>query len=327
MPTRARPKVLFLRRIRAFRGAHLTAWNCFGHLAASGVYDPFIWFSEDSIRGAENPWSAVPDRVVAAWRAEDYDALVVGGRDWKFLTPEERDRPPLPVLHLVCHVKRADPADETFGFLRHPAIRVCISDEVAARVAASGVVRGPVHANPHGLDTSGFPPVRADAARRVDVLVAGVKRPDLAGEIGRRLAKNPAVAGSRVEVLTERLPRAEFLSRVAAARVVVLLPNPSEGFYRPLLEAMALRTFVVCPAFVGSGVACAAGDDCLMPPYDTEAVVEAAANALRLPPARRAAMVEAAFKKATRRTIEDERRGFLAILEAEARNGRWPRPA
>lgn len=313
--------------MRAFRGAHLTGWNYFQHLKASGTHDPYVWFSDDSIRTAENPWLAEPERVVRSWRLEDYDALVVGGRDWAFLTPAQRADPPIPVLHLIPHVKRVDPADETFAYLLHRGIRICITQEIAARLTATGAANGPVYVNTHGFDAAAFPPLRDYADRETDVLVVGLKKPELATRLGRRLAKSPALAGRRVEVVTQRVPRREFLGKLANARVAVLLPNPTEGFYRPALETMAVRTLVVCPEFQGNAETCTPGLNCLMPPYTEDALVEAVENAHRLPAARREAIVEAAQRVARARTIEDERRGFLEILETEARAGRWPRSA
>lgn len=318
VPTRPL-RVLFLRRFRVFRGAHLTAWNYFRHLEESERYEPSAWFTKDSSLTAENPWIRERARVVTTWRLRDYDAVVLGGRGFEFLSPAERAAPPVPVVHLVLHVNRADPADPTFGHLRHPAVRVAITDEIAARLAATGVVAGPVMLNPHGLDAESLPPARPDAERDVDVLVLGVKRREVAAEVARALA-----AGRRVVHVAEPVPRTELLAMMARARVAVVIPNLSEGFYRPSLEAMALGALVVCPRFEGNSGLCAPGVNCFMPDPTPAAIAQAAAEALATTPARRAAMLAAAHAAANRRSLADERARFLEIMDFAVREGTRP---
>jgi len=316
-------RILFLRRLRVFRGAHLTAWNYFHHLLSSPSYDPYVWLSDDSSRDARNPFMSLRERVVRRWRAKDYDGLVVGGRDWQYLAPRERERPPVPVCHLVLHVRRADPNDTAFEFLRHPAIRICATPDVAERVRACGAVNGPVFVNSHGLDPDVVAPARPYASRPLDVLVAGVKQPELARRVAARLVS--AAPGRRIEALVERVPRGAFLAAMASARIVVHLPNPTEGFFRPALESMALRSLVVCPRFDGNSQTCRDRVNCLVPEYGEDAIVSAAAEALAMPAAARDELVAAAHADAGSRTLDDERRGLLDILERAAEAGLWPR--
>lgn len=315
------PRVLFLRRFRVFRGAHLTAWNYFQHLKTSGRYEPFAWFSEDSALTDANPWMRERDRIVREWRLADYDAVVLGGRGWEFLTPAEREAPPVPVVQMVLHVNRADPADETFAYLRHPAVRVAITEEIEARLAASGVVAGPVMLNPHGLDAESFPPARADLDRDLDVLLLGVKRRDVAERVGRALGLGSRASPRRGVAVLRPVPRPKLLALMARARVAVLVPNLREGFYRPPLEAMALGALVVCPRFEGNSGVCDPGVNCLMPEPTETAIAEAAEEALRMPPARRAAMLDAARVTANRRSLADERARFLEIMDLAVREG------
>lgn len=321
-PVLSRPprrRVLFFRRFRAFRGAHLTAWNYFNHLR-SADYEPFVHFSPDSVLGEGNPWSREPDRIVRTWRAEDFDAIVVGGRDWRNLQPSERATPAVPILHLVLHVRRADPGDDAFEYLRHPAIRVCPTEDIAARLRASGAVNGPIHVNPHGIDVDRLPVPRPDAERDVDVVIVGLKKPELAVRLGTRLRR----PGRRVEALAQAVPRAHLLALLGRARVAVLLPNETEGFYRPSVEAMALRAVVVMPRFDGNSALCTNGAAASIPAYEEDAIVASTEEALALGAAHRAERLARAHALATARTLEDERRGFLAILDEETRAGRWP---
>ena len=319
----SRPRVLFLRRMRRFRGAHLTMWHYFGHVEAAG-FEPHIWFAEGTTWTADNPWRAVRERVVGTWQPQDFDALVLGGMDWEFLAPELRDAPPLPVLSLVLHVRRADPADAAFGYLRHPAIRIGATSDLVSRLRDCGAANGPVVLNPHGLDTSAMPEARADSARDFDAVILGVKQPDLARRLARRLRWSVGTFGARVETIVDPLPRADLLARFARARVAVLLPHAEEGFYRPPLEAMALGALVVCPRFDGNRDLCVAGTNCLMPAYDEDAILRAIREALRLHGAARASLVAAARERAWSWTLDDDRRGLCEILRTQALAGRWP---
>ena len=97
------------------------------------------------------------------------------------------------------------------------------------------------------------------------------------------------------------------------AGVTLLLPNPKEGFYLPALEAMALRTIVVCPDCIGNRSFCIDGSNSFRPAYEDDAVVEAAENAL----AHRsdlAPMLEKGLGTARDHDLAHERKAFLKIL-------------
>jgi glycosyltransferase involved in cell wall biosynthesis len=79
--------------------------------------------------------------------------------------------------------------------------------------------------------------------------------------IGERLAAE----GITCDVLSGWLPRQDFAARLRAADVFVGLTLPTEGFYRPALEAMACGCAVVCCDAVGNRTHCVAGETCLQP--------------------------------------------------------------
>ncbi len=94
----------------------------------------------------------------------------------------------------------------------------------------------------------------------------------------------------------------------------MLLPNATEGFYLPALEAMALGTLVICPDCVGNRSFCIPDENCLRPTYDEPAIVAAVRAALALPAATTNAMLAAARATAQRHSIQTERAAFLAVL-------------
>lgn len=63
----------------------------------------------------------------------------------------------------------------------------------------------------------------------------------------------------------------------------MLLPNQTEGFYLPALEALALGTVVLCPDAIGKRGFCRPGWNCLQPGYNAPDIVGAVRQVLRMP--------------------------------------------
>lgn len=299
--------VLFLRRLRGLTGGHLKVWDYFGHTLAAPGHTARIVFTPDSAWNESNPWRDARQYVLANREAIRPDVLFLAGLDWEFLTPAERANPPVPVVNLIQGLRHGDPADPRHAFLRHRAIRVCVGPEIADAIRARGAPNGPVVVIPNAVSVEDVPPA---ATRDVDVLVAGLKQPELGARVAKRLAR----PGRRVELLTTRLPRDAYLARVARARTAVLLPLASEGFYLPALEAMALGTLVVCPDAVGNRSFCTPNVNCLRPAHAEQEIVAAAELALALPAATRDAMLVEARETAARHGLAEERRAFHELL-------------
>lgn len=304
--------VLFFRRLRGLTGGHLKVRGYFGHTLASGDHAAKIVFTRDSVWTEENPWRDVREHVVASRDAVKPDVLFVAGLDWEFLTPEERKRSKVPVLNLVQGVRHADAGDPRRAMLAHRAIRICVGEQVAHAIRAAGPPNGPVVVIPNAVDVEGAP---AGVAREVDVVVVGWKQPDLA----RRIAARLRAPGRSVDLLDARLPRHEFLGRLARARTAVCLPLAAEGFYLPAIEAMALGTLVVCPDAVGNRAFCRDRVNCVMPEFTEESVVASAASALAMPATARDAMTAEGRATAARHGRDDERRAFLELLRQAPR--------
>lgn len=153
-------------------------------------------------------------------------------------------------------------------------------------------------------------PVSDGATRDVDVLIVALKQPDLGETLERRLKQS----GRRIDVLSKRLARPEFLSRVREARTTVFLSNETEGFYLPALEGMALGTLVVCPNCVGNRSFCLPGYNAFRPDYALEELVRAAESALALPPDQAQQIRANAQQTAEAHSLLRERKAFLDVL-------------
>lgn len=311
MDSDPRGLLLFRRHFRGLTGGHLKVWHYMRHADGSSVYRPGVHLVRGSRRGSENPFATDRTKVVRAWRPNEAAALFVAGLDWQAVPADIR----VPVFNLVQHVRHANPSDPRYGFLVRRAVRICVSPEVAGAIQATGLVNGPVITIPNGIDVVDNMPDR-DVSKALDerpigLLVAGWKEP----ERTRRVAALLRGRGVTPEVVDRQIPRSEFLRRIAAAGTVVLLPHSREGCFLPALEAFALGCLVVCPDCVGNRSFCRDGDTCLVPAGDPEAIAAAGLAALALPSADRQRMLKLASAEVAQRSLREERRAFLQVLD------------
>jgi glycosyltransferase involved in cell wall biosynthesis len=297
--------VFFFRTFKRFQGGHLKVWDYYNHVLSSD-FVPYIHFAADSVWDETNPWTALA--LPETDDPPDPDILFLGGSDWRYVPDKQRDDSPVPLINLIQHVRHADPGHELSGFLRHRAIRICVSQEVADVVAASGLARGPIVAIPNGIDIQALDRVSRD--RTMDLLVVANKQPDL----GRELVQHLHDPASTIRLIDEMLPRDAFLDALREARVTVFLPNPTEGFYLPALEGMAIGTVVVCPDVVGNRSFCVPGVTAFRPDYAIADILDATRSALRLSAEATAAMLEAARGVALTHDLSIERKRFLEVL-------------
>jgi hypothetical protein len=303
--------VLFHRNYRRFSGGHLKVFDYFTHVHQSNQYYPGIYFSPGTIWDDTNPWLPQRDRAVASWEAASPGALFLDGKDWFILDPSARERSAVPIVNLIQHIRHAQPRDPRYAWLRHKAVRVCVSEQVAAAIQGSGIVNGPVFVIPNGIDLACLPKPSDAPSPDCDVLIAALKQPALGLALKQKLER----AGRRIELLSTHLRRREYLDRLSRARVTVFLPNQAEGFYLPALEGMALATLVVCPDCVGNRSFCKDGYNCLSPQPALEAVRNAAESALALQDGERQLMLHRARETAVQHDLIKERTAFLEILE------------
>jgi hypothetical protein len=264
-------KLLFHRDYRGFTGGHLKVWDFFQHTKLSGVFEPVMYMSPDSVRDDSNPWVASGEKICKEWNPQGADALFLAGMDWRAV-PENYDGP---VINLIQSVRHASPDDPRNAYLGRTATRICVSKEVADAILSTGLVNGPVKTIPAGLDIESFPKISDH--RDFPVLIAGLKKPALAKSLSEFLTHR----GIQSVCLTRLLPRAEFLKMLGRARVTVFLPQITEGFYLPALEGMAMGTLVICPDCVGNRGFCRNGINCLQPSYNIESLGSACTDVIQ----------------------------------------------
>lgn len=268
-----------------------------------------VYFTPESVWDQGNPWLPLKAEALSRFAPQAADVLFVAGMDWQPLLPVLAQKDfSRPIINLIQHVRHADPALPLYGFLQQPAIRICVSVEVQRAIEATGRVNGPVVTIPNGIDLSALMPVPWDQ-RDVDVLIVGGKQPQTARALAAALSD-----GRRIVRVAAGMLRSEFIVLLARARTVVCLPTPTEGFYLPALEAMALGCLVICPDAVGNRSFCRDGDTCLMPLTSVDALCRAVITLEQWTDAARAHLRQRGLMEAARHDLSDERRAFQALL-------------
>lgn len=296
-------ELLFHRDFRGYSGGHGKVFDYFRHAQAHPATRARIHFTAESI-DTDNPWTRHGAVGEPAWAPETADALFLGGMDWNALSGHAVAGP---VINLVQHVRHADPAQPLRAFLRRRAIRICVSTPVAEAILGTGEVNGPVFVIEAGLELPALPAPPSQHPDRV--FIAAAKQPGL----GRALAERLRAANREVDLCIDWTARADFLARLAAAGRAVMLPFPTEGFFLPGLEAMALGCATVVPDCVGNRAYLEPDGNALVPALDLDALV-AAVDALD-DPALRARLTSRGRDTAARFSLDAERRAFHGILD------------
>jgi hypothetical protein len=305
-------RVLFFRNFQGLTGGHLKVWDYFRHLASSGRYHPEIYFTPRSQLDSANPWVANKVSVLETWKAMPGDIVFLSGLDWaKLPDPQSLADSQAPIVNLIQHVRHADSRDPRFEFLARYATRICVSEEVSNAISATGIVNGPVHTVRAATDIESYVEPYPIAHRDTALLIAGYKNPDFAEQLSNTLHER----GVRHRLLTAAIARDAYLGAIRCSSAVVLLPHVSEGFYLPALEAMALRTLVICPDCIGNRGHCVDGVNCFRPEYTPEAVIDAIAKLNGLSEARRMAMLDAATATVAQHSLAVERAHVYGIFD------------
>ena len=250
------------------------------------------------------------------WEPADRDVLFLAGVDWRYLFGSGLEALANPRINLVQHVRHAHENTELHRYLSERAIRICVSQEVADAISATGRTNGPVLTIPNGIDVASFrshedgSPAGFDE-RRQPLTIIGYKSPDLAQGLSRRL---DAACIEHLLVL-DFLDRSAFLALLGESRIVVCLPHEREGFYLPALEAMASGCLVVTLDCIGNRGFCRHEESCLIAEHEPESLFRATTRALAMSAAERLRMHRRTRDTVAEHSLEAERSRFHAILD------------
>jgi hypothetical protein len=306
--------MLFVRDYSVFQGGHLKVLAYLNHTLASGVVRPRLFLTPRSRAIAGNIFKAFEGEIVD--EIGPSTAYFIAGEDWFILDAAGISTHSAPAINLIQGFRYADPKHPLFATLSRPALRICVSDALAADVRPHA--NGEVHVVKMGIETDAAEP--HPGAHTVDVAIAGLKAPALARELAERVA-----FGLSVDPIVEPIPRRTFLERIARARVSVCLPIAREGFFLPPLEAMALGSAVVTADCFGNRGYCRDGYNCLVVPPDVDAL-SSAVLALGSDAALRARLVAGGYETAAGHSMEQERLAYHRLLGAYLAGQSWKSP-
>ncbi len=299
-----KPSILFHRNYLRFRGGHLKVFDYFNHAKFSDQYHPEIYLTPQSC--LIHPWVGEP-RIKDHYNPKSASILFLAGMDWTALSAYPDIENSIPVVNLIQGFRHSTPSTALFRLLRRRAIRICVSDELAMALEATGICNGPIYVIQNGIDLGLLPNSRCLGSETI--FIGGVKQPSLASALAERLRAQ----GYAVNCQTSHIPRSEFLEQLSRSKIAVLLPLETEGFFLPALEAMAMGIAVICPDCVGNRSFCVDKQTALMPLLDLECL-EAAVKLLFLNPGLAAALCSKGKEMSLRHDIRTERNMFLNIL-------------
>ncbi len=290
-----------------YTGGQQKVADYFQHLLSSCEYVPAISFSSRTRWDSANPWYPAYQAAAVEFVPANYQYQFLAGLDWEqYLASSHPHKQP--IINLIQHVRHANPDQRLFSFLSRPAIRICVSTEVAAAIESTGRVVGPVVTIANGLDLPALPQLE----KRWDLLILGPKNPQLAAELMAELGQR----NGRVRMVSNWLARSELLALMAASRIVLALPSPSEGFYLPALEAMQYAELAIVPDCVGNRSFCLHQENCLRPEYKRDAIMAALNEGLGLlqAPSVLSRIQAHAARTLNYHSLARERQEFLALM-------------
>ena len=312
--------VWFYRDYVRLTGGHVKHAHYFEHVRRMPGFAPRITFSgapanASLARERRRLWPPGDGALAERWEPEGRDVHFLAGVDWRYLNESGLVALPNPRINFVQHVRHAHEGTELYRYLAEPAIRICVSEEVADAISATGRTRGPILTIPNGIELTPFEPAEESSpagfeARPSAITIVGYKRPDLARGLSARLDAE----GVEHRLITGFIDRDEFLDRLAGSRVAVCLPRAEEGFYLPALEGMALGCLVVTLDCVGNRGFCHHDRNCLVAEPDPDSLCAAVKRALAMPALERGQVHRRARDTAGRHSLDAERARFHEVL-------------
>jgi len=301
-------KMLFLRDYDCevgLTGGHIKYLDYLRHASSLEGVEPELFLTPRSFLDPANPFLASGVPIVS--HLQSSDSYFVAGIDWGLLDRAGVDPGERPVLNLVQSISHASPGDPKFVYLSRFALRICVSAAVEAALRATHKVRGDIRTIENRIDIAANSAV-VPVQRRSGVFIAGSKAPQLSRALAERLEPNTSV-----DLADQFILRENFLHRLGRAKLCVLLPNVTEGFYLPALEAMALGTPVIVPDCIGNRTFCRNGENCITPDYDLESLVQAVRR-LMGDEAQSIRLSSCGLTTAAAHTLEHERNQFANIV-------------
>ena len=255
-------RILFYRNYSRYTGGHQKVRDYIGHLNCQSDFDVSLYLQNNATSQRALFENISNVQYQNEYNPSGFDFVFLAGLDWReYLSlpqaellkeatkPEEvlqkdlfpkhnlqkSSRTPT-VINLIQHIRHGDPKHPLFEFLKYPAIRICVSQ--AVKRAIEPHANGPCIHIPMGHQ---IPSIKLP--KEYDLYILANKR----AAWGKALAQWAINKGLNVLLHSELMPKQAVLNAMAQARISVCLPNPTEGFYLPGIEAMKLSDMAIVP--------------------------------------------------------------------------------
>lgn len=300
-------------------GGQLKVFDAFSH-AGHSSFKPVVYFPPQT-KWFDNPgnfWLSMKEKGVDAWNPEEGDLIFLSGKDWMVLTEEQRRNPQVPIINIV-QPRHVDLPDIRKEALEYPAIRI-VKSRVAEKILKDYGVGDPFYYIPDAIDLDLLPD---PGEKDIDIMIIGLKNPEMALRLKRIISGVLGPLGKRPKIhvqIPPKLPkRSDFLDLVNRSKLAVFLPLPvgkgGEGFYLPALEAMAMKTFVICPDVIGNRDFCINGRTCLVPKYNLVSIMYAVLRYYRMSDSAKETILNGATNIVSNHLISRERASYIELIE------------
>ncbi len=251
-------RISFLRHYHGYTGGHQKVRDYLSHFVDLG-WQPTLFLSNKAATN-RRLFSDIPQVCYQeSYQPADFDTVFLAGMDWQHYLPVCNTSHT--VINLVQHVRHGDPDEPLFQYLRQPAIRLCVS--TAVKQAIEPHANGPCYVIKMGHR---FPAISTQ--KKWDLYILANKQP----EIGSELCDWATALGFNVKIDNSTQEHIHVVTAMAASSITVALPNPTEGFYLPGIEAMHYSQSAVVPYCIANKEYFNAYANLLMPQYSIEAI-------------------------------------------------------
>lgn len=259
--------IAFVRHYHGYTGGHQKVHDYLTHFIAMG-WKPSLYLSNKANTNKKLFENIPYVEYQESFNPDDADVVFLAGMDWQHYLPKRETEKP--IINLIQHVRHADKNHALFSFLKKPAIRLCVSNSV--KDAISPFANGPCHVIKMGHKFDSLPNSHSN-----DIYILANKQPQL----GRDICKWAKDIGFSVILHDSTQEKVSVMQAMAKSKLTVALPNPTEGFYLPGIEAMFYSKLAVVPYCVANKEYFYKASNMLMPDYNKEEIKKAILSGMK----------------------------------------------
>ncbi|GGW92563.1 hypothetical protein [Alteromonas halophila] len=264
----AQKRIAFHRRYHGYTGGHQKVRDYIDHFLALG-WRPSLYLSNKAATNKTLFDEICGVTYQAQFDTQNTDVVFLAGEDWQPYLANNENSVQHTIINLIQHVRHAEPDSTLFSYLQYPAIRLCVSQ--AVKRAIEPYANGPCIVIPMGHEL----PIPLGNVQN-DVFILANKKP----ELGQQLFQWLEDSGKSVTQYSHTVERERVTAAMSSARVTIALPNDTEGFYLPGIEAMWLSEAAVVPYCIANTEYSNALNNCYLCEYSYAAIQEATLSAL-----------------------------------------------